>query len=98
MSPFLYFFFIFFISVSFISTIIYSTSLILSSASVILLLVPSRMFLISLFRFSLSIDSFLFLLGPCSTFLASSESLSPGYLSITPFCFQDFGHFHYHYL
>ena len=37
----------FFLSVSFISTILSSTSLILSSASVILLLVPSRVFLIS---------------------------------------------------
>ena len=37
----------FFFSVSFISTILSSTSLILSSASVILLLVPSRVFLIS---------------------------------------------------
>jgi len=25
--------------------------------------------------------------------LASSQSLSPGYLSVTPFCFQDFGSF-----
>ena len=37
----------FFLSVSFISTIVYSTSLVLSSASVILLLVPSRVLLIS---------------------------------------------------
>ena len=37
----------FFLSVSFISTFLSSTSLILSSASVILLLVPSRVFLIS---------------------------------------------------
>ena len=36
---------------------------------------------------------FLFLLGPCYTFLASSQSLSPGYLSVTPFYFQDFGSF-----
>ena len=41
------YFFSFFLSVSFISTIQFSTSLILSSASVILLLVPSRVFLIS---------------------------------------------------
>ena len=34
------------LSVSFISTILFSTSLILSSASIILLLVPSRVFLI----------------------------------------------------
>ena len=37
----------FFLSYSFISTSLSSTSLILSSASVILLLVPSRVFLIS---------------------------------------------------
>ena len=46
-----FFFVLFSLSVSFISTIQSSTSLILSSASVILLLVPSRVFLIS---FSLS--------------------------------------------
>ena len=40
-------FFSFFLSVSFISTILSSTSLILSSASVILLWVPSRVLLIS---------------------------------------------------
>ena len=40
-------FFPFFLYASFISTIVSSTSLILSSASVILLLVPSRVFLIS---------------------------------------------------
>ena len=38
----------FFLSASFISTILSSTSLILSSASVILLLVPSRVLLISI--------------------------------------------------
>ena len=37
-------FFSFFLSASFISTILSSTSLILSSASIILLLVPSRVF------------------------------------------------------
>ena len=40
-----------------------------------------------------SILAFLFLLGPCKTFLASSQSLSPGYLSVIPFCFQDFRSF-----
>ena len=47
-----------FFSVSFISTILSSTSLILYSASVFLLLVPSRVFLISLLHYSLYIDSF----------------------------------------
>ena len=39
--------FSFFLSVSFVSTILSSTSLNLSSASIILMLVPSRVFLIS---------------------------------------------------
>ena len=47
LSSFLLIHFSFFLSDSFISTILSSTSLILSSASVILLFVPSRMFLIS---------------------------------------------------
>ena len=56
--------FFFFPLYSFISTILSSNSLILSSASVILLFVPSRVFFISLLHYSLYIDSFLFLLGP----------------------------------
>ena len=47
LSSFLLIHFYFFLSVSFISTILSSTSLILSSASIILLLVLSRVFLIS---------------------------------------------------
>ena len=47
LSSFLLILFSFFLSASFISTILSSTSLILSSASVILLLVPSRVLLIS---------------------------------------------------
>ena len=54
----------FFFSASFISTILSSTSLIPSSASVILL-VPSRVLLISVMHYSLLNDSFLFLLDPC---------------------------------
>ena len=46
LSSFLLIHFSFFLSASFISTILSSTSLILSSASVILLLVPSRVLLI----------------------------------------------------
>ena len=65
LSSFLLIHFSFFLSDSFISTILSSTSLILYSASVILLLVPSRVFLISLLHYLLYIDSFLFLLGPC---------------------------------
>ena len=49
----------FFFSASFISTILSSTSLILFSASVILLLVPSRVLLVSqLLHYSLLTDSF----------------------------------------
>jgi len=55
----------FFLSSSFISTILSSTSLILSSALVILLLVPPECFLSQLLHYSLLIDSFLCLLGPC---------------------------------
>ena len=66
LSSFLLIRFSFFLSVSFISTILSSTSLILSSASVILLLVPSRVFFFKshLLHYSLYIKSFLFLLGP----------------------------------
>ena len=42
-----YYYFLIFFSVSFISTILSSTSLILSSVSIILVLVPSRVFFIS---------------------------------------------------
>ena len=59
LSSFLFIRFSFFLSASLISTILSSTSLILSSASVILLLVPSRVFLISLLHYSLYIDSFI---------------------------------------
>ena len=47
LSSFLLIHFSFFLSDSFISTILSSTSLILSSASIILLFIPSRVFLIS---------------------------------------------------
>ena len=49
----------FFLSASFISSILSSSSLILSSASVILLLILSRVFLSHLMHYSLYIDSFL---------------------------------------
>ena len=65
LSSFLLIRFYFFLSDSFISTILSSTSLILSSASIILLFVASRVFLSHLLHYSLYIDSFLFLLGPC---------------------------------
>ena len=54
---------------------------------------PPECFWSQLLHYSLLIDSFLFLLGPCKTFLASSQSLSLGYLSVMPVCFQDFGSF-----
>ena len=75
LSSFLLICFSFFLSVSFISTILSSISLILSSASVILLLIPSECFWSHLLHYSLYIDSFYFfyvivkhflnLLDPC---------------------------------
>ena len=65
LSSFILIRFPFFLSDSFISTSLSSTSLILSSASVILLFVASRVFLISIIALLLYTDSFLFLLGPC---------------------------------
>ena len=95
----------FFLSASFISTIISSTSLILSEdriSSDILSystvgFLQSAFFKSHLLHYSLLIDSSLFLLGPCETFLASSQSLSLVYLSVTPFCFQGLGHLYYDY-
>ena len=84
MSSFLLIRFSFFLSDLFISTILSSISLILPSASVILLFVASRVFLIyCVIHYILTL--FKFLLGPCYTFLASSQFLSPGYLSVILF-------------
>ena len=63
LSSFLLILFSFFLSDSFISTILSSISLILSSTSNILLFVASRVFLISFIHYILTL--FLFLLGPC---------------------------------
>ena len=94
LSSFLLIHFSFFLSVSFISTILCSTSLNLSPASIILLLFPSRVFFLSyLLHCSLYVDSFFIASRSLLTFLASYWSLSPGYLSVTPICFQDFGLF-----
>ena len=61
LSSFILIHFYFFLSDSFISTILSSTSLILSSASFILLFVPSRVFFLShLLHYSLYIESFIF--------------------------------------
>ena len=65
LSSFLLICFSFFLSDSFISTVLSSISLILSSTSVILLFVASRVFFISFLHYSLYIDCFLFPLGPC---------------------------------
>ena len=59
LSSFLLIHFSFFLSDSFISTILSSNSLILSSASVILLYVASRVFWSHLLHYSLYIDSFI---------------------------------------
>ena len=58
LSSFLLIHFSFFLSASFISTILSSTSLILSSASFILPLLPPECFLSHLLHYSLLIDSF----------------------------------------
>ena len=67
LSLFLLIHFSFFFSVSCVSTILSPTSLILSSVSVILLLVPSRVLLMSFIALFISNWLFLFLvlLGPC---------------------------------
>ena len=71
LSSFLLICFSFFLSDSFISTFLSSTSLILSYASIILLFIPSRVFFLShLLHYLLHIDSFLFFLGPCQTFFS----------------------------
>ena len=54
---------------------------------------PSECFWSQLLHYSLLIDSSLFLLGSFKVFLASSQSLSLIYLSVTSFWFQDFGSF-----
>ena len=71
LSSFLLILFSFFLYVSFLSTILSSISLILSSASIFYSWFPPECFLSHLLHYSLYIDSILFLLGPCSTFLAS---------------------------
>ena len=92
-SSFILILFSFFLSASFISTILYSTSLILSSAWVILLLVPSRELFISFIV--LFIIHWLFFISSRSllNFSCIFWILSPDYLSVTPFCFQNFGSF-----
>ena len=66
---------------------------ILSSVSIILLLAPSRVFLISFI--ALFIFNRLIFISSRSLLNISCifSILSPGYLSVTPFCFQDFGSF-----
>ena len=65
LSSFLFIFVSFFLSASFISTILSSTSLILSYASVFYCWFPAECFWSHLLHYSFLIDSFLFLLGPC---------------------------------
>ena len=57
---------------------------------------PSECFWSQLLHYSLLIDSSLFLLGSFKVFLASSQSLSLIYLSITSFVFKDLDHPRYH--
>ena len=82
----------FFLSASFISTILSSTLLILSSASVIPS-VPSRVLWSPLLHYSLLIDSFFISSMALLNISCTFSILSLVYLSVTPFCFQDFGSF-----
>ena len=77
----------FFLTASFISTILSSTSLILSSASVILLFVPFRVFLISV-NTLFFIDYFFLISSRSLLNILSSQSMSLVYLSVSPFCYQ----------
>ena len=79
----------FFLSASFISTILSSTLLILSSASVIPS-VPSRVLWSPLLHYSLLIDSFFISSMALLNISCTFSILSLVYLSVTPFCFQDF--------
>ena len=81
----------FFLSASFISTILFSTSLSYLLPQLFYCWFPSEWFWSQLLHYSLLINCSLFILGASQTFLASSQSLSLIYLSVTPFCFQDFG-------
>ena len=83
-------FILFFCSASFISTILSSSSLVCPSASVILLVVPTSVFLISIIVF---IADCLFFSSSRSLLNISfiPQSMSTVYLSVPPFYFQDFG-------
>ena len=76
LSSFLFILISLFCSVAVISTTVSSKSLIHSSASVILLSIPSSVFFTSVILFFISVCS-LVLLGLLETFLVSSQSLSP---------------------
>ena len=79
----------FFLSALFISTILSSASLILSSASFILLLVPSRVFFISVLHYSLLID---FISSRSLLNISCIFSILVSRLFIcSSICFQDFG-------
>ena len=82
-SSFLFILFSLFCSTALIFTILSSSSIIHYSASVILLLIPFRVFFISVFVLFISVCS-LFLLGLCLTVLVSSQS-------VPPFFFRDLG-------
>ena len=62
----------FFLSASFISTILSPSSLTYLLPQLFYCWFPTECFLSQLLHYSLLIDSFLFLLVPCQTFLASS--------------------------
>ena len=80
----------FVLSASFKFTILSSISFILSSASFILLLVQSRVLLISVIALFIIDLLFYFFQVLVKHFLHLLSLLSLVYLSVTPFCFQDF--------
>ena len=86
LSSVLFILFTLFCSSEVISTILSSSSLICSSASDILLLLPSRVFLISVLVLFVSVCLFFNTSRSCSLILACS-----------PFCFQGFHHLYYHF-
>ena len=87
LSSVLFILFTLFCSSEVISTILCSSSLIHSSASDILLLIPSRVFLISVIMLFVSV----------CLFFNSSRSLLIDFLHFLHFAFKVFDHLYYHY-
>ena len=102
LSSFLLILYSFFLSASFISTVLSSTALILSLPQLFYCWFPPECFWSQLLDYSLLIDSFVFLLGPSRlnfscifSILVSKDYqvISNSKLSVTPFFFQNFESF-----